>query len=127
MPAAGEVAALESLVSHSVWGGPHDETAVVSMHFDEGATAVLTSSVLYAAPSRLEVYGSSGYLIATGTLGGHGRGRIEGIRGDVPFTPVDPYVGELEDFVAAVEEGRDPEVSGPEGLRNVELLEWACP
>ena len=31
-------------------------------------------------------------------------------------------VGEIEDFVAAVKEGRDPEVSGDEGARNVNIL-----
>ena len=38
-----------------------------------------------------------------------------------------PYAGEIADFVAAIEEGRDPEVSGEEGRRNVELLCEICP
>jgi predicted dehydrogenase len=41
--------------------------------------------------------------------------------------PVSPYLGELEDFVAAVNNNRDPEVPGEEGLRNVEILVSACP
>ncbi len=60
--------------------------------------------------------------MADGTLGPHGRGRIETRAGPLSFTPVDPYRGELEDFAAAVRQGRAPEVDGGEGLRNVELL-----
>jgi predicted dehydrogenase len=55
-------------------------------------------------------------------LGPHGAGTIT-VRGqELSFPREDPYVGELTDFAAAIREGRDPEVSGPEGLRNVELL-----
>jgi len=43
------------------------------------------------------------------------------------FPVKDPYVGEIADFVDAVRTGRDPEVSGEEGLRNVALLADAVP
>ena len=35
---------------------------------------------------------------------------------------VDPYAGEIADFVTAVAEGRAPEVDGREGVRNVATL-----
>ena len=38
------------------------------------------------------------------------------------FEVRNPFAGEVEDFVNAVAEGRDPEVPGAEGQRNVELL-----
>ena len=60
--------------------------------------------------------------MGTGTLGPHGRGRIETAEGPLEYEPVDPYRGELEDFARAVREDRPPEVDGAEGLRNVELL-----
>ena len=47
--------------------------------------------------------------------------------GPVVFTPVNPFVGEVEDFANAVEERRAPEVDGAEGLRNVELLAGISP
>ena len=40
---------------------------------------------------------------------------------------MNPYVGEIADFVAAIRDGRPPEVDGAEGLRNVELLCEAAP
>lgn len=122
VPEAGEVEGLEALATRSVWRGPHDETAVVALRFADGATAELCSSVLFPAPSRLEVYGRDGWIAATGTLGPHGRGEVVSSDGPVPFDPVDPYRGELEDFARAVREGHAPEVDGAEGLRNVELL-----
>ncbi len=127
VPSAGEVTQLEAVVSRSVWRGPHDETATVALRFESGATAEFTCSVLFGAPSRLEVYGASGYAIATGTLGPHGRGHTETNRGPLEYTPRDPYVGELEDFAESIRAGRSPAVDGEEGLRNVELLERASP
>lgn len=123
VPESGEVADLEALATRSVWEGPHDETAVVSLRFERGCTAELCSSVLFPAPSRLEVYGSDGWITATGSLGPHGRGRIETPDGTLDFEPVNPYRGEMEDFARAVRTERAPEVDGTEGLRNVELLE----
>lgn len=38
------------------------------------------------------------------------------------YTPVDPYEGEIADFVEAIRQSREPEVGGAEGLRNVEIL-----
>jgi len=122
VPAWGEVEEVAAVAARAVWGGPHDETAVAALRFEGGGTAELCSSVLFPSPSRLEVYGSDGYALATGTLAPHGRGRVETVDGPVDFTPVDPYEGELLDFGRAIREGREPEVDGTEGLRNVELL-----
>ena len=48
--------------------------------------------------------------------------RIWTDRGEFDFPVQNPYVGEVRDFVLAVEEDRKPEVDGEEGLRNVDLL-----
>jgi 1,5-anhydro-D-fructose reductase (1,5-anhydro-D-mannitol-forming) len=121
-PSCGEVEAVSSVISRSVWRGPHDETAVAVLRFESGATAEFCSSVQFAAPSRVEVYGSAGYAVCEGTLGAHGLGTVRDQNGERRFTPVNPFEGELLDFAAAVGEGRPPEVDGGEGLRNVELL-----
>jgi 1,5-anhydro-D-fructose reductase (1,5-anhydro-D-mannitol-forming) len=123
VPRCGEVVRVTGLTSRAVWNGPHDETAVVALAFESGATAEFCSSVQFPSPSRLEVYGSTGYVVGTGTLGPHGAGTVVSHQGGVPFEVANPFVGELEDFAAAVGEGRSPEVDGAEGHRNVELLE----
>ena len=122
VPSCGEVESLKSTVGRSVWGGPHDETAAVSMQFTSGATAEFCSSVLFESPSRVEVYGSKGYAICDGTLGPRGRGRIVTHKGSQQFTAKNPYVGEIRNFHDAIRGKTDAEVDGEEGLRNIELL-----
>ena len=100
----------------------HDETAILGFRFENGATAELCSSVLFDAPKRMEVYATKGYIRFEDTLGPHGAGRIETQQGPMQFTTANPYVGEVEDFVAAIRENRPPEVDGEEGKRNVELM-----
>ena len=125
MPSCGEVVVQENLISRKVWNGPHDETALVSLAFDSGATAEICSSVLFNAPKRMEVYGSDTYAICDDTLGPHGAGAISIGGKAMAFDVVNPYVGEIADFVAAVRDSRAPEVDGREGRRNVEILQAA--
>jgi predicted dehydrogenase len=126
LPECGEIEQLNSIISRSVWQGPHDETAVLAMRFASGATAEMCSSVLFQAPTRAEVYGSAGYIVCEGTVGRYGSGYIRTHEGDMDFEVVDPYTGEIKDFVEAIANNRKPEVDGHEGLRNVELLVQAA-
>ncbi|MBN1471133.1 MAG: Gfo/Idh/MocA family oxidoreductase, partial [Syntrophaceae bacterium] len=122
VPACGEVVSIRSLIANSVWQGPHDETALVSMQFKSGATAEFCSSVLFQSPYRAEIFGESGYAVCDGTLGPKGAGNVCINDETLEFRHLNPYVGEIKDFAAAIEDGRPPEVDGTEGLRNVELL-----
>ena len=125
LPSCGEITRLTPLVTRNVFQGPHDETALLALELESGATAEICTSVLFEAPKRMEVYGSDGYAAFDDTLGAHGAGRIATHEGEHAFEPADPYSGEVEDFAAAVREDRDPEVNGEEGARNVALLEEA--
>ena len=121
-PEHGEVAEMSATIGRERFKGPHDETALLNFRFESGATAQLCSSVLWDAPKRMEVYGSSGYALMEETLGPHGAGTITTHEGPLEFQVGNPYVGELEDFVGAIRENRPPEVDGEEGMRNVELM-----
>ncbi len=121
-PGCGEVTEVESVISRDVWVGPHDETAVLALKFESGATAEICSSVLFDAPRRMEVYGSDGYAICENTLGASGGGDIWTGAGAQSFEPKNPYVGEIEDFIDAIQSDREPEVTGEEGLKNVDVL-----
>jgi len=123
VPNCGEITRIVGLTSNAIWEGPHDETAVVAMKFESGATAEFCSSVQFESPHRVEVYGSAGHAIGTGTLGPLGAGTIVTGDGELAFEVTNPFLGEIEDFAAAIVGGRAPEVDGAEGLRNVELLE----
>ena len=122
VPSCGEIIVQENLISRDVWKGPHDETALISLGFESGATAEICSSVLFNAPKRMEVFGSDSYAVCDDTLGPHGGGAIS-IGGEpMEYQVSNPYVGEIADFAAAVAEGRAPEVDGREGVRNVATL-----
>ena len=122
VPSCGEIIVQENLISRDVWKGPHDETALVSLGFESGATAEICSSVLFNAPKRMEVFGSDSYAVCDDTLGAHGGGAIS-IGGEpMEYQVSNPFVGEIADFAAAVAEGRSPEVDGREGVRNVATL-----
>ena len=125
LPSCGEITRLTPLITRNVFQGPHDETALLALEFESGATAEICTSVLFDAPKRMEVYGSEGHALFDDTLGRYGRGRILTHEGEHSFEASDPYTGEVEDFAAAVREDRDPEVNGEEGTRNVALLEEA--
>jgi len=122
VPESGEIADVRSVITRDHFRGPHDETAVLALRFERGATAQIVCSVLFDGPTRFEIYGQRGWAICEDTLGAHGGGRIQTDKGPLEFEAVDPYVGELRDFVKAVRDGRPPEVDGIEGRRNVELL-----
>jgi predicted dehydrogenase len=132
-PSCGEVVEVKSLITRAVWKGPHDETAVVALRFASGASAEIVTSVLFDAPTCVEIHGSRGSAVCEGTLGPHGAGAIRlravgaNEASEMPFKTVNPYVGELADFISAVRERRAPEVAGEEAARNVAILCEAAP
>ena len=122
LPTAGEVVDLSSIIARQRFGGPHDETAVVALRFESGATAELCSSVMFEAPRRMEVYGTKNYAICENTLGLSGTGKIWTRSEGFDFEVKNPYRGEIEDFISAIREDRPAEVGGEEAARNVDLL-----
>ncbi len=122
-PSAGEIKIIRSVVTQKVWQGPHDETAVLAIEFTSGATAEVCSSVLFASPSRFEIYGSNGFGICEDTFGRAAAGKIWTNEGAIKFETRNPFVDQLEDFALAIKEDHEPEVNGIEGARNVEILQ----
>lgn len=117
----------QSIIRNGTWVNDHDETAILTFEYENGVTAQATSSVLFEAPSRFEIFGSKGYAVCDATVGHFGAGRIE-INGEpVEFTAISPFEGLIQDFVSAIKEGRDPEVTGEMGLENVQELVFAKP
>lgn len=121
-PTCGEVVDLQSIVSRDVWGGLNDETAVICLKFASGATAELCSSAVFAAPTQFELYGSKGFARGEDSVSTTGKGRMWTNEGEWAFEPSDPYQLEIEDFAAAINTGRAPEVDGLMGRKNTHLL-----
>jgi len=127
VPNCGEVIEVQSLIARDFWASQSDETACILLRFESGATAELTSSALFESDPKVEIYGRKGSAVCCGTFGPHGRGEIFLNGEPLLYDPSNPYEGEIADFVAAIKEGRAPEVDGEEGLRNVEILVQADP
>lgn len=123
---------------------PVEATAVVMLRLSEGTIA--TVDCLFnvpdiASPNRLEVYGSSGSLLAQGTIGQGCSGSmsysgettaqsydLRQIReradrhGGLPLEPVNLYRAEIEEFGMAIESNQEPFASGQQGLRIQRIL-----
>ena len=113
---------IKSVIAREHWKGPHDETAVAAFRFAGGATAEICTSMLFDAPSRLEIYGSKGWAICEDTFGRKAAGRIWTNDGGFDFPVVNPFAGLIDDFVQAIRQRRKPEVDVVEGARNAEIL-----
>lgn len=111
------------VVSSPVFGSAHDETSLVGLVFESGVTAQILSSVIMRAPRVVEIFGSKGAIRCVETLGPRGTGTITVNGEELKFDAVDPYAGELKDFVVSVLSNQEPSVTGAEGAANVELLE----
>lgn len=122
IPSNGEISSAQATISNQTWRGPHDESAVVSLKFDGGATAELCSSVLFNSPSRFEIYGTEGWAICENTLGRDGKGRIWTDHGEFNFIHTDPFLGQIDSFIDSILHKAQPEVNLDEGARNVEIL-----
>jgi myo-inositol 2-dehydrogenase / D-chiro-inositol 1-dehydrogenase len=108
------------------------DTAVVVIHFDNGAIAVAEASfaAAYGYDVRGEVFGSAGMV----TMGETARSSLvhytaagryaDTIRGDVELFR-DAYTAEFVEFTNAVREGRTPAVTG-EDARRALLVALAC-
>jgi myo-inositol 2-dehydrogenase/D-chiro-inositol 1-dehydrogenase len=100
------------------------DTAVVLIRFDNGAmaTAEASFSASYGYDVRAEIFGSGGMVSAGDTartsMVHHDAGgrRTETARGDVDLF-IDAYTGELEEFVSAVRDRREPAVTGHDARR----------
>ena len=118
----GEILSVRVHTSHSVWDTPHDETAIVALGFESGATAEICTSVLFDSPSRVEIYGSEGYAVLDDTMGRHGGGSIVFAGAPLKYDFTCPFSGEIMDFVRAIRTAGVPEVDGKEGMANIEIL-----
>ena len=121
-PNEGEIVDIRCLVSRAKFDSPHDETSIVTLLFESGTTAEICVSVQFASQSRVELYGDDGNVRMEDTMGRHGGGSIELNGHPLQFEILNPFYGELNDFVEAIKQSKSPEVDGLEGKNNVAIL-----
>lgn len=139
----GKAEKVSCFVRGTVHGYGVEDSATAMLWFENGALGVVEA--FWNVPdasggSRLELYGSQGSIMASGTMGQQAGGEMvatleeagkayaaaqEQRRGAgevIEPEAVNTYRAEIEDFSGAILEGREPAVSGAVGLRNQEVL-----
>ncbi len=139
----GGVQSVSCLASRSVHGYASEDSAVASLRFEKGAIGVVDTFFCIpdaASQNRLELYGSKGSILASGTIGQADHGEMTAHLSDLPpgydsrqarpsgeGLPINPeprntYRAEVEEFSQAILEQREPSNDGPLGLRSQEVL-----
>ena len=134
----GPVARVSSAVATRIHDIEVEDTAAAVLEFTSGALGVIEAATsLYPGyPRRLEVTGSEGTVILEGDTisqrdlrGAAGSGaattpppRLENVASPV-VSDASAHQRVIEDFIAAIREGREPATNGREARRSVELVE----
>jgi predicted dehydrogenase len=142
----GKVKAVSCFINNSVHSYKSEDSAVVSLCFENGALA--TVDTFFCIPDNsskniLELYGSKGSILAKGTIGQGSAGEMiayleedqsgynaRQVRDSGQGIPIDPkpvntYLAEIEEFSCAILEKREPTNNSSLGLRS-QILLAAC-
>lgn len=139
----GHVSRVSCFIHNSVHDYKSEDSAVVSLFFENGALA--TVDTFFCIPDNsskniLELYGSKGSILARGTIGQgdsgemtayleagsseynarQARSQAEGFA--IAPEPVNTYRAEIEEFSCAILENREPKNNVSLGLRSQKIL-----
>ncbi|MCX6905366.1 MAG: Gfo/Idh/MocA family oxidoreductase [Verrucomicrobia bacterium] len=139
----GPVCAVSCFTHRTIHGYASEDSAVVNLRFANGALGMVDSFFCLpdeASQNRLELYGSKGSILATGTIGQSDHGEMfatlqesatgydakqeRTTAGAVPINPksVNTYRAEIEEFSQAILDDREPSHHAALGLRSQRVL-----
>ena len=139
----GEVARVQCFINRSVHSYQSEDSAVASLFFRNGAIGTVDTFFCMpdtASKNALELYGSGGSILATGTIGQGQRGTMTAFLGDpsagydaqqardlakgqaIKPKPVNMYRAEIEEFGQAILDGRPSAIDAAAGLRSQKVL-----
>jgi predicted dehydrogenase len=121
----GEPASVGGGLATPVHQGPNDEVSTLVLNYPGRLLAELTAAAVIRGGNRLELYGETGTIIGEDVFGSRPRGVITCNGRGVAYQPTNPFIGEIADFVQAVQQQRQPRVTLEDGLRNVHIMETA--
>lgn len=126
---------------------PVEDTAVVILRFENGAQGVVDNCFSIpdaSSKNRLEVYGTSGSILAEGTIGQSPAGEMwaylekktkgydsqqereaSSTQEEIKPAPVNMYQAEIEDFSGCIEGNLTPSITGEDGLWSQKVM-LAC-
>ncbi len=142
----GKVKSVSCFINNRIHSYKSEDTAIVSLFFENGALGTVDASFCIpdnSSKNTLELYGSGGSIIASGTIGQGSSGEMTAyLEGDqsgyeaqqtrdikegmkiIP-QPVNTYLAEIDEFSCAVLEKREPVNNAEIGFRNQKVLS-AC-
>lgn len=118
----GEVCRIKKLETNKLFQG-NDETSLLTLIFESGASASIYSSILHNSHFTIDVYGESCIIRGESVVGSNDNGRVTIDGQSVVFEPVkNLYLLEMENFANSILGIETIEVSLAEGMRNIEIL-----
>lgn len=142
----GPIRSVSCFINRNVHSYQSEDSAVVSALFENGALGTVDTYFCIpdnSSKNALELYGSSGSIIAKGTIGQDASGEMTAyLEGDtsgydagqsrsaaaglvIDPEPVNAYLAEIEEFCLSILEQREPGNSFERGLRSQKVLS-AC-
>jgi predicted dehydrogenase len=121
----GEPASVGGCLAAPVHQGPNDEVTTLVFDYPGRLLAELAVAAVFRGGNRLELYGEDGAIIGDSVLGSHPRGTITCKGQAIAYRPTNSFIGEVADFVQAIEQQREPRATVADGLRNVYIMETA--
>ena len=121
----GEPASVGGALSSPRYQAPNDEVSTLVFDYPDQLQAVLSVVAIFGGGNRLELYGDDGAIIGENLFGSPPNGTITCNGKPVSYTPQNPFIAEVADFVQAVKQQRNPCSTVEDGIRNVEILEIA--
>ncbi|MFC2116508.1 Gfo/Idh/MocA family protein [Bacteroidota bacterium] len=139
----GKLKSVSCFINNSVHSYESEDSAIVSLAFENGAMA--TVDTYFCIPDNssknvLELYGSQGSILAKGTIGQGAAGemvaylegedagydaqqaRAAGEGMPIDPTPVNTYLAEIEEFSQAIQENREPKNNLEISLQSQKVL-----
>ena len=117
LPSCGEVKNIKCLATNKNFNS-NDESAMISLEFESGATATIFTSILFHSPFKIEVYGEKNNAKGVNLVSSDSKGEL--FINDSPLEYPEPsnlYACELRNFIDAINNKVDAE-----GFKNIELL-----
>ncbi len=104
---------------------PNDEISTLVFDYPGRLLAELAVAAVFRGGNRLELYGDHGAIIGEGVFGSRPHGTITCNGHVVEHRPTHSFVGEVTDFVQAIQQQREPCATLVDGMQNVYIMETA--
>ena len=113
---------ITGMISGGVHTAATDESATVMVSYTGTCSAVITSSVLFDAPTIFNIYGDKGYIETSGLLGRRSNSPIYLNGTQVPYSIGDPFVNQIDSFCRAIKLNSVFDSDGSVGVQGVRNL-----